>query len=284
MLIYILLPFILLVFAEQSITYARDALKIWGTDVVPSLFPYMVLSRLVSLRMKEKGIPAFVCVPILGLLGGSPSGAAAIVGYASHLTHAQLHALCALCGTISPMFFLGTVSRWYASHVLGKMLLAAHLGGALLCSCMVYAFDCRRKEAAEALSSPVRTIDDADPVQQCITAILNIGASIVISSVAAGLFSAIPGTTDSVRAWIHALMEAAGGIHNLSQLSIAQNHRAYAASAAAGFSGLSILYQNLIFLKPLGIRIRHLVAYGLIRMVLSTVIMLTLVQIGYILL
>jgi len=283
MMIYILLPLVLLVFADQSINAAKTALRIWCMDVVPSLFPYMVLSRLVSIRLRDKGVPAVVCVPLLGLLGGSPSGASAIAGYASHITHAQLHALCALSGTISPMFFLGTLSRWYGNIEFARMLLTAHFGGALFCSCIVYAFMRKKRghTTHQLVSAHPAGIDD--PIQQCISAILNIGASIMLFSVAAGLFSAIPGIPTSIRAGIHALLEAAGGIHELSQLSLSKNAHAFAAAAAAGFGGISILFQNLTFLRPIGIQIRQLTAYGVIRSIASVFIMLILVLVGKVL-
>ena len=60
---------------------ARDALRVWGLDVAPSLFPYMVFCRLIASRLRQSGMPAMPAAALLGMLGGSPSGAAVVSVY-----------------------------------------------------------------------------------------------------------------------------------------------------------------------------------------------------------
>ena len=74
------LMILMLRFPETSALAARDALRLWSIDVVPSLFPYMVLCRMLSGRLKQRGIREETAAAFLGLLGGSPSGAAALAG------------------------------------------------------------------------------------------------------------------------------------------------------------------------------------------------------------
>lgn len=76
---------------------------------MPSLFPYMVLCKTLSSRLKKSRIPSVPLVLTLGLLGGSPSGAAMISAASDTMSRRQCVFLSALTGTISPMFFLSTL-------------------------------------------------------------------------------------------------------------------------------------------------------------------------------
>jgi len=85
----------LLLLPGQCAQAAADALAIWGLGVVPSLFPYMVFSRLLCEQIRNtKCPPAVVCV-LLGAFGGSPSGAATICAYKDRLSHKAVLALSA---------------------------------------------------------------------------------------------------------------------------------------------------------------------------------------------
>ena len=90
----------LIVFPQHTSGAAASALRIWGLDVVPSLFPYMVLCRLLSSRLREHDVPAAPVAMLLGLLGGSPSGASVLAAYGSRLSRKVLLALCALAGFV----------------------------------------------------------------------------------------------------------------------------------------------------------------------------------------
>lgn len=100
---------LILRFPDLAIKSAREALFVWGRDIVPSLFPYMVLCKTLSSRLKKSRIPSVPLVLTLGLLGGSPSGAAMISAASDTMSRRQCVFLSALTGTISPMFFLSTL-------------------------------------------------------------------------------------------------------------------------------------------------------------------------------
>ena len=96
---------LILRFPDLAIKSAREAIFVWGRDIVPSLFPYMVLCKTLSSRLKKSRIPSVPLVLTLGLLGGSPSGAAMISAASDTMSRRQCVFLSALTGTISPMFF-----------------------------------------------------------------------------------------------------------------------------------------------------------------------------------
>lgn len=71
LMLWLAILILILLMPDISSSAARSALGIWGLDVVPSLFPYMVLCRLIADRLRRTSLPAFPVIAVLGLLGGS---------------------------------------------------------------------------------------------------------------------------------------------------------------------------------------------------------------------
>lgn len=241
---------------------ARQALGIWGLDVVPSLFPYMVLCRLLSERFRRARLPAAPAAALLGLMGGSPAGASVLSAYAGNLPRSMLLPLCALTGTISPMFFTGTMDVWLSDSSLCRMLLLSHWTGA---ACAAVTVRLLTRWPSETPDTQAQAIRPGDPIAQSVQAILSVGGCIVFFSVAADMVRSLPFVGDLPGALVHAGLEAAGGMHALSAVPCAAHMRAVLMAAAGGFTGLSILAQNLVFLRPLGVGLPALAGIAVLR-------------------
>lgn len=255
----------LIVFPQRTSDAAASALRIWGLDVVPSLFPYMVFCRLLSSKLRERSVPAVPVAALLGLMGGSPSGASVIAAYGSRLSRRTLLALCALTGTVSPMFMLGTVLTWTKSAALCRLLLLCQLLGAA-CAGVVVFWACRDGSPAVSASAPFAPVN---PIAQSIDAILQVGGCIICYSVLASLLGLLPLLAGSTGAVLHGLLEVSGGVHALCAPAMPLRRRAVWICALCGFSGFSILSQNHAFLAPLGVRMTQLIAFALLRAVFS---------------
>lgn len=251
----------LIAFPQHTSGAAASALRIWGLDVVPSLFPYMVFCRMLSARLREHDVPAAPVAMLLGLLGGSPSGASVIAAYGSRLSRRGLLALCALTGTISPMFTLGTIQAWTQSTVLCRLLLLCHLLAAV-CSSVVVFWACKDESPAVSASASSMPVN---PIAQSIDAILHVGGCIICYSVLASLLRLLPMLSDSTGAVVHGLLEVSGGVHALCTAAIPGKLRAVLLSVLCGFSGFSILSQNHAFLAPLGVHMTQLIVFALLR-------------------
>lgn len=262
----------LIFFPQTTSAAAVQALRIWGLDVVPSLFPYMIFCRLLASHLRQTCAPAWLASALLGLTGGSPSGAAVIAAYADRLPRRTLLTLCALTGTVSPMFMLGSVRVWTRSSSLSSLLLTGHLMGALLSGLIVWmtyphwahsssAF--RTFSPSENEAAPCRA-PSSSALTQSIDAILHVGGCILCYSVLASLLSLLPLSRLSA-ALLHGLLEVSGGAHALCTLPLPFTGRAMLLSLLLGFSGLSILSQNLSQLRDLGVRMTHLLGFALLR-------------------
>ena len=266
---YLALLLLMLFFPEAYVPSAYHALKIWGLDVVPSLFPYMVFCRLLAAQLQNTRIPPSAIAIFLGLLGGSPSGASVLSVYSHALSAQVLFPLCALTGTISPMFILNTVNQWIHDSMQCWSLLSCHLSGSVFSAGLAYLLVRRfpayfqLQHAPTAGSGPSESL-----VQQCLLAVLNIGGCIVMYNVMAVYICKLPLLSSSsyLSAFAHSLLEMAGGIHAISSLPDTLI-RAYLLCAAVSFSGLSILTQNAYFLRPLGIQMKHQLLFALFRSV-----------------
>ena len=214
-------------------------------------------------------MPAALCIPLLGLAGGSPSGAAALSGCAREgvLSRRTLHSLAALTGTISPMFFLGTLQSWSGNALLSRRLLLAHLFGAVLAAAGAFLLSgMRNSEKRCASSAAPSPVQEESPIVQSVQAVLNVGGCIVAYSVLAAYASLLlPASAQVLRAVLHAALEAAGGAHALIAAPLPPGLRAVLLAALTSFGGLSILSQNALFLRPLGLGLPRLALYGLLR-------------------
>lgn len=257
----------MLLFPQLCVASAGEALRIWALDVVPSLFPYMVLCRMIAGRLSAAGIPAVLSVSVLGLLGGSPSGACALSVCAreGRLSSRALHVLAALCGTTSPMFFLGTVARWTGDAALARKLLVAHMIGAGYAALVVLALSALHPKGLITAKPPARA-DSDNPIMQSVDAVLGVGGCILFFSVLAALVSKVlPASLEPYRPMLHAALETAGGTHALLASSRPLQTKAILCAALGAFGGFSILTQNALFLRPLGLPMRRLILYGLLR-------------------
>ena len=259
-LICFLLAGMILCFPGTTISASQSALSIWARDIVPSLFPYMVLCKMTAQRLRSARFPAAPLAALLGCMGGSPSGAAMLSVSSGGMAQSQLYALCALTGTISPMFFVGTLHAWGVAQKTCLCLLAAHGLGALS------AFVCVRRlspvrEKVAARETPEKA--NGNPITDSVFSVLGVGGCIVFFSVAAAciriLFPFLPETGG---AYLQSVLEIAGGMRLLIQTSSASFARDVSMAVLTGFGGLSILTQNHLFLQVCGVTQGRLLCLG----------------------
>ena len=270
-LICFLLAGMILCFPGTTISASQSALSIWARDIVPSLFPYMVLCKMTAQRLRSARFPAAPLAALLGCMGGSPSGAAMLSVSSGGMAQSQLYALCALTGTISPMFFVGTLHAWGVAQKTCLCLLAAHGLGALS------AFVCVRRlspvrEKVAARETPEKA--NGNPITDSVFSVLGVGGCIVFFSVAAACIRILfPFLPETGCAYLQSVLEIAGGMRLLIQTSSASFARDVSMAVLTGFGGLSILTQNHLFLQVCGVTQERLFCLALLRALMSGAVM-----------
>jgi len=271
-LLYLSAILFLIAFPEDTAGTALQAMKLWANSLVPVLFPYMIFSRLLCENLNTLHFPAFSTAAMLGMLGGSPSGAAAVVSASHSLSERNLFSLCALTGTISPMFILGSIKNWIDIPDLTHRLLLCHWLGAIVCAWIVWLI--HRGKQEHILSKATETLRIAsDPIKQSIDAVFQIGGCIIIYSVLAGMLGKILHAFPTTLSLCHALLEISGGVHAICQSILPSEAKAIMIAATLGFGGFSVLSQNYSMLQVLGISMRKLVLFAIFRAAISAMLM-----------
>ena len=251
---------LMLRFPAVVLQSALAGLEAFARSVLPTLFPYMVFCQLAGDRFsRQTHMPAALPCALLGLLGGSPSGArmAASLYAQARISRRSLRIVCALCGTVSPIFITGTIAAWAGSASFGLCALLSHWGGALACGLLTALLCTRRTDvpAAAAANRAAPPLRLTEAIVQSAQAMLSIGGCIALFSVLAAMPAAIfPRISPTLGAVLHAVLEMAGGSHALLSVGWPPRIACCAVSACVSFGGLSILMQNLTFLRGVSVR------------------------------
>lgn len=254
---------------------ARQASRIWAVSVLPTLFPFMVLSLLLVAGRSARTSGRFQTAPllILGLAGGSPAGAKLIAAQAAQgsLSPRQAQRLAAACITCSPMFVLGTLTIFLDAPSLGLPMLASHWLGAWLTGlcCVVWTRDWKGRPGKQAGAQAVPPITLGEAISQSASAMLTVCGCMILFNVLLEAASSVVPLSPSGAAALGSVLEMAGGCARIASLALPNDQAAALLCAAVSFGGLSIWTQNAAFLRNAGVRLPVQLAARVLHAVLS---------------
>ena len=289
----------LVLWPELALEAMRDGIRLCGNVIVPSLFPFFVLSSLVV----ELGMSRYlgkllepVMVPLfrvngacssalaLGFVGGYPVGArAALTLYQSgQCTKTECERLLAFCNNSGPAFILGVVGAGiFADSRVGLLLCLTH-ALASVCVGLVFRFY-HWRDAAGRGGRPSPTIGAerfstafTGAVKGALASTLNICAFVVCFTVIirlcflSGLLPALARLLGRLFAplgftelWGQRLLtgalELSSGVAALT-VGGSLGGRATMAAFVLGWAGLSVHCQVLSFLGESGLNVRTYIA------------------------
>lgn len=257
--------------ADVAADCMRDGLSLCARAVVPSLFPFMVLSELLVASGagewlisplsrplgKLLGLPrAGCCAVVLGLLCGFPVGArCAILAYEKGTLSRDECERAMACSSIpSSAFLLGTVgTTLWQDAKFGIFLYLSAILGALLSGILLYGVQKRKKRerplTATQPLAPIRFNAGMFPVsiKNATVSTLLICAYVVFFSTLSGAATLILGrfgANENTHAILSSLLELSGGVG--ASASLADRRLAMILTGAAvGWSGVSIHCQML---------------------------------------
>ena len=292
--------FLLLRRADVATACMQDGLSLCARAVVPSLFPFMVLSELLVASGTGEWLTAPLsrplgkllglsragcCAVVLGLLCGFPVGArCAILAYEKGtLTRDECERAMACSSIPSSAFLLGTVGAtlWQDARF-GVFLYFSAILGALLSGILLYGVQ-KSKERERPLTatqplSPIRFDAGMFPsaVKNATVSTLLICAYVVFFSTLSGAVELILGrfgANENTHAILSALLELSGGVGASAKLC---NRRlaTVLTGAAVGWSGVSIHCQMLTLCDGHSISIRPYFAAKLVQATVCAFLML----------
>lgn len=280
----------LIVSAQSVLTCCCEALRLCGEVIIPSLFPFFVM----SLLLNRLGLPQFISSAlapaagrlfgvsgagasalIIGLTGGYPLGAAYIADMLSSgvISRREGERLLAFCNNSGPAFIMGAVGAGvFASARVGIYLYIIHILAAVLTGVIM-----RITARGELLSAPGKAEARGDlppfgealsqAVRGAVGAVLNVCGFVVAFSVLVGVldgegfFSLSVGHVAALTGWelrrtralLTGLLELGGGVGAMRGLGISPANLALAAFLV-GWGGLSVHFQTASVIAESGIK------------------------------
>lgn len=282
----------MLCYSEAALEGAKNGLSICANMIVPSLFPFFVLSFLLN----DLGLPAYLgrflepmmkalfgvsgagaSAFIIGITGGYPLGAACIADlhHRGDITTRDGNKLLTFCNNSGPAFIIGAAGIGiFRSAGVGLGLYAAHILAAFITGLFLSGTKCTDR------SSPLIWIENTSLSQSLPAAIKNATMQIltvcgfvvtfsVLTGVldAMGVFSAIYGRIAQytgyelrlTRAILTGLLELGCGVGALEGASVTPVNLT-ACAFIIGFGGISVAMQTVSVLAGTNIKVsRHMV-------------------------
>ncbi len=271
---------LLLLRAEDAGNTATGALKLCASVIIPSLFPYMVISALIvstgAAQLLGKPLSP-LCerlfrlpgeaagAMLLGALCGFPIGAQAACRLydEGQLTKSQTERLIAVANNTGPAFVIEVVgAHFWKSRGLGLTVYLAQILSALLIGA-VYARlrpDPENTTAATHASRPIRKGDLltklAEAVSGSALSVLVVCGFIVFFAECLSLLTFLLQKTGTyfLLPFLSAAVEFTSGTSFAAETGGIVG--AFLTGFAVGWSGLSVFAQCKVFTAPLGIRLR----------------------------
>jgi len=301
----------LMIMPEESVEAAKNGLKLCANVIIPSLFPFFVLSgmlveldaaRWLGLLFERFMRPLFnlggsCAVPLmLGFLGGYPTGArTAIAIYEKGLcSKAEAERLLAFCNNSGPAFILGVVGAGiFSSGRAGIILYLSHTLASILIG-IGFRFYKRNSPVVEAhadFSSNSEGFVKAflAAVRSALSAVLNICSFVVFFTVVIGMLysiGVIPWLAkllsvplgpvglgaDEIEQLLAGLIEVSSGVWSIRDAAGSIQQQLAMAAFMLGWAGLSVHCQVLSFVGESGLSSRTYIAGKFIHGLVSAVI------------
>lgn len=255
---------LLIIDAQTALTGASEGVSLCIRVIIPSLFPFFILSVLLtgsltgmSCRILRPigrlcGIPAGgEALLLVGLLGGYPSGAQAVMQtlQTGQINRQDARRLLGFCSNAGPAFLFGMVaSRFPSSHV-AWLLWAIHVLSALIAGALL---PCKSSGSIVLRTGSAPSL--ANAVERSIRSIASVCGWVVVFRIILAFCSRwfmwlFPKTVQVV---FGAVLELANGCLLLDQIANS-GLRFVICSAALAFGGVCVLMQTLSVTGALGL-------------------------------
>lgn len=154
----------MIIYPDRYVNCCFTGFALWAECVLPSLFPFMVLSLILaktgiaeraSLPLKKAADkfnlpPSAAACFILSAVSGYPAGSRMLAEFYDRgtLSGSDCRKLAPLCSTSGPLFIIGSVGfKTFGDKFLGFKIFAAHLLSVALISLVYCRFFCKKEKS-----------------------------------------------------------------------------------------------------------------------------------------
>lgn len=289
----VLLIFFVLWQAEAVMQYTRDSLYMCYEFIIPTLFPFFVMSGLLIysgfagvLSKYAQGImrPMFNVAPtgavafVLGIISGFPTGAicAKDLYKSGNLSKSETERLLAFCNNSGPLFITGSIGV----AVLGKPVYGVALYLIHIVSSIIVGIIFSRYNKDKHISPPTRINQKEMTVPQVISVSLNEGAKSIItvcfsilffSAISRALFDLLP-ISRELSTILYGICEFSTGALRIASLDIDVLYKLILVSFVVGFSGLCVHIQVMAVTADSGLSLKPYIFGKVLHSIIAAVI------------
>lgn len=269
----------------QSVT---NGLSVWAAAVVPALFPFFVLSKLLveldffgrfekfvaPVTQKLFKAPAAAgYIFLTSIVSGYPVGAKLIQEYHRKglLTQTQCKKIATFTSTSGPLFVLGTVGgKFFGNATLGFVLLGCHLASAVICGLLFRGFYCDNSAPADKQTKSANKNILDECIYSSVSGILTVGAFIALfymltdmifsSYLVQHMLSFAPTYSPAIKGFLTGMFEVTRGCAEIAALGMPMTAATVLCGTLISFGGICIMMQSYVYLKDCGVKFRQLFA------------------------
>lgn len=287
----------LILWPDAVLAAGRETLTLCGNVIIPSLFPFFVLSSLMvnsGLAQRLGKLLQGVMAPlfrlngncaaalVLGLIGGYPVGAktAAELYQKGLCSKGEAERMLAFCNNSGPAFLLGVVGTGvFGSTKIGLFLCAVHGFTALLIGLLFRFYPAESSKVKfmstrEMLPSPAKMFTDS--VKNSFSSLLHVCAFILFFGVVlallecCGVLEFLAGERLWLRRLLGGMLELSNGVAALTGTSPLTSIPL--AAFLLGWGGVSVLCQTMSVIQSSGLSLRTCVIGKLLHGSLSALL------------
>lgn len=257
-------------FPQESAEAARKGVRLCLDLIIPSLFPFFVLSSLVI----STGLAGWLSQPlekpmsllfgvgrqgasllVLGAVGGYPVGARTLAQMIARgdVSHQEARGLCLFCNNCGPAFFIGVVGgELFGSREVGFLLWGTHLLAALIVG--LFCRSPQRQTLQKTVSFSPLSVQLPEAVRGAFQSTLNVCSYVILFSVITGLLtcSHLLPTSPLGRSLCVGFLEISTGITSLGE-AVASPAALPLAAFLLGWGGCSVHCQTLPHWREAGL-------------------------------
>ena len=302
----VIFMFYIISYPEKSVDFVIKALNLCYIIIIPSIFPFLIISKLFfnsplfNIISKLLNKPAkfifniqgeYTNAFLLGSIAGFPLGAksAGDIYAANKHTKSEAERTLAFCNNCSAPFIIAAAGvAVFGSAGIGLVLFFTQVISALFTGIIIrFLFKDKIVAADFAHTRKYKqdkknTADLPSVISEAVTGILNICGIIIFFYMVINIFLEMLGAVffvahnqavyNAVKIAVSGFLEISSGIYSLVNLDLPLSQKLIIASAILSWSGVSVHFQIIYVLKNTGLSLKPYFTGKIIHVIISSVI------------
>lgn len=237
---------IFILYSRETLGFASQGIELCLRTVIPSLFPFFLLSGYLTGNLTGAGLSAMV---VSGFLGGYPIGARSVAESwrTGHLSRSCANRMLMFCSQAGPSFFFGIVAAAFPELKYAWMLWAVQILSAASVGVLVY-----KPNAGKIQEQEFATVNLSVAMKNAILAMASVCGWVVIFRVVLGFLEWLP-MDEYFQVMLSGFLELANGCLKLSGVERV-TARFLVAAVMLNFGGICVLMQTASLIQGLDLR------------------------------